>query len=84
MHLEYMKPLYVKLQVADKELFSNNKHEHLPGYIPESAKQTLKSKTVAFMQIPFNKLSFIKMAFGDKIKEGSGCFLECLYDMVEL
>ena len=40
--------------------------------------------TVAFMQIPFSKLPFIRQIFGDKIHEGEGCFLECLYDMVEL
>ena len=83
MHIEFLRPLYVKLQVDEKDLFDDRKANLLDGYLPESARYARK-KTVAFMQIPFNKLPFVKLTFGNKISKGEGCFLNCLYDMVEL
>mmetsp|Transcript_42106 Transcript_42106/g.55463 ORF Transcript_42106/g.55463 Transcript_42106/m.55463 type:complete len:126 (+) Transcript_42106:1090-1467(+) len=83
-HFEYLRPLYIKLVVDDRELFEDLSRDLLPGYLPKSAKRKAKAKTVAFMHIPFIKLPFIKQTFGDKIQEGEGSFLECLYDLVEL
>ena len=60
MHIEYLKPLYIKLQVDEQELFDDFKRDLLPGYLPESAKRRAKAKTVAFMHIPFVKLPYIK------------------------
>ena len=59
-------------------------HEHLPGYLPDGDEQNRTQTTVATMLIPLEKLPFIKRTFGNKIDEGEGCFLECLYDTVEL
>ena len=36
------------------------------------------------MAIPFSKLHLIRETFGDKISEGEGCFLECLYPVVQV
>ena len=48
MHIEFLRPLYVKLQVDEKVLFDDRKADHLPGYLPDNAKNARK-KTVAFM-----------------------------------
>ena len=39
---------------------------------------------MARMQIPFARIPFIKQNFGDKIKSGEGCLLDCLYETVEV
>lgn len=42
----------------------------------------MESETVARVTVPFSKYSLIKDAFGDKINEGEGSFLECLYQTI--
>ena len=53
--------------------------KHAPGYLPENAIPKKQQTTVARMQMPTDKLDFIRHTFGDKISKGKGCLLECLY-----
>ena len=36
------------------------------------------------MQMPTDKLDFIRHTFGDKISKGKGCLLDCLYQIVQV
>lgn len=84
LQVEFMQPLYLKLQAENEYGYKRQDHEHLPGYLPDSYYNASKYLTVARMQIPYSKLAFIRQTFGDKIISGEGCFLDCLYNTVAL
>lgn len=88
LQVEYFQPFYLQLRLEPEKPIVHNvsdgeEHEHLPGYLPDDEK-VKKPQTIARMQIPFTKLAFIKFTFGDKIVSGKGCFLDCLYSIVQV
>lgn len=59
-------------------------HEHLPGYLPNDFFSKQKAKTIARVQIPFDRVAWIQQSFGDRISSGMGSFLECLHGTIQV